>query len=154
MAYMSQENKAKLAVGIKKVMPEGWKYSLSVRHHSTLALTITEAPVDLIAKNKLAKKYSSRPPWFPINEYCIESEYDGEILKTLNAIKAAMMVGNWDKSRPEEDSANVGWYIDIHLGRFGRPFVFTGTPRKARVRRGDKKMSKEQMASLLRQIMY
>ena len=50
MAYMSQENKKSIAVNLKTVIPASWKWSLSVRHHSTLVLTIASAPIDLIAE--------------------------------------------------------------------------------------------------------
>lgn len=49
MAWMNHERKAALAAGLKKVMPKGSKYSLAVRHHSTLVLTISKAPIDMVA---------------------------------------------------------------------------------------------------------
>ncbi len=51
MAWMNQERKAALAPGLKRVLPKGWKYPLAVRHHSTLVLTINEAPIDLVAQS-------------------------------------------------------------------------------------------------------
>ena len=50
MAYIDQTKKAKIAANLKKVVPAGWKYSLAVRNHSTIVLTISAAPVNLIAE--------------------------------------------------------------------------------------------------------
>ena len=48
MAYMTQSNKKRIAEKLKTVMPTGWKYSLAVRDHSKLVLTIQAAPVDIL----------------------------------------------------------------------------------------------------------
>ena len=47
MAYMNQEKKARIAAALKTVIPPTWKWSLGVRNHSTITLTIASAPVDL-----------------------------------------------------------------------------------------------------------
>ena len=48
MAHMNQEKKARIAAALKPVMPAGWKYSLAVRHSSTIVCTISEASFDLL----------------------------------------------------------------------------------------------------------
>ena len=55
MAYMNQEKKSKIAAALKGVVPDGWKYSLSVRNHSTIVMTITAAPFDLIGAHKASE---------------------------------------------------------------------------------------------------
>ena len=47
MAYVSQQRKAELALGIKAVLAKyGMKGSIAVRHHSTLVVTVTSGPLD------------------------------------------------------------------------------------------------------------
>ena len=46
MAYVSQENKAELAPAIKKVLNKyGMKGSISIRHHSTLVVTLQSGAI-------------------------------------------------------------------------------------------------------------
>lgn len=132
MAYMSQQKKKEIAVELKKVMPCGWKYSLGVDHHSTLVLTISQAPVDLVAEYAAhairrgktinaaeiyanAKSISCNPYWF-------EDQFEGERLDQMLAIRSAMNSGNHDRSDISTDYFDVGWYIDINFGRGDKPF--------------------------------
>lgn len=130
MAYMSQEKKREIAANLKKVMPQGWKYSLSVRHYSTLVLTITAAPVDLMAAyNKhVAESWERRGDKFTpqtyaqINEYWLGTQFSGELLEIFQRIKAVLNDGNHDRSDIQTDYFDVGWYVDINIGRWDKPF--------------------------------
>lgn len=121
MAYMSQENKATLAAEIKKVIPQDWKYTLSVSHHSTLVLTITGAPVDLIAEN-LRPASNRQDEYLQLNTYHLHNEYESDLRDTFARIHTAMNVGNWDRSQPQSDYFDVGWYTRIQIGAWKRPF--------------------------------
>ena len=47
MAYISQEDKKELAPAIKKVLKDfGMKGSISIRHHMSLVVTVTEGILD------------------------------------------------------------------------------------------------------------
>ena len=125
MAYMNQENKARLAVEITKVMPSNWKYSLAVKNHSTLVLTIRQADVDLIGENICAPRHSQgRPTHINLNEHNLQGEYSGKLLKIFESIKGAMMVGNHDRSDIQSDYFDVGWYTTIAIGSWDSPFCF------------------------------
>jgi hypothetical protein len=124
MAYMSQENKKKIAAELKKVIPATWKWSLAVHHHSSLMLTITSAPVDLIGMAQgWQTRNDPRPEYYGLNKYYLDHDFSGEMLATFEAIKSAMNNGNHDNSDSQTDYFDVGWYTDISLGRFGRPFT-------------------------------
>lgn len=136
MAYMNQERKAKLAANLKKVMPKGWKYSLSVRSGMTICLTISQAPVDLIeevatrvSEPDLALRYQDRggeirkSGCVSVNPYWLENQF-GASLPIFEAIKAALNDGNHDRSDVRTDYFDVGWYVDINIGRWDKPFVF------------------------------
>lgn len=122
MAYMSQENKAKLSVEIAKAMPKGWKWTLAVKHHSTLVLTIRQAPVDLISENLVCASRPEPSSNRNLNVYHLNGEYADKLLKIFEGIKAAMMVGNHDNSDSQSDYFDVGWYIDINIGDGDSPF--------------------------------
>jgi hypothetical protein len=124
MAFMNQERKATLAVEIAKVMPTNWKYTLRVQNHSTLALTIRQADVDLISENLVCASRPEPSSSRSLNEYHLEGEYSGKLLKIFENIKGAMMVGNWDKSDVQSDHFDVGWYIDINVGDGDAPFRY------------------------------
>ena len=133
MAYMSQENKAVLRAEIEKVMPTGWKWSLAVRHHSTLVLTIRQAPVDLIGENLVCASRPEPSSNRTLNVYHLNGEYANKLLKIFESIKGAMMVGNHDNSDSQSDYFDVGWYIDINIGDSDSPFRYV--PKK-RIRKG------------------
>lgn len=133
MAYMNQVKKAIIAEQLKKAVPAGWKYSVAVRHHSTIVLTIKSAPVDLIAEtNEVSAKnaeYRGRTvnmatTYFSPNEFYLEREF-GASLEIMEAIKAALNTGNHDNSDPMTDYFDVGHYIDIQVGNWEKPFICT-----------------------------
>lgn len=127
VAYMSQEKKAVIAGELKKVMPKGWKYTLAVRHHSTIVLTIKSAPVDLLAA--IARPSEStrvNSTYADVNHYHLDKEFSGDLLKTFEEIKAALNIGNWDRSDLQTDYFDVGHYVDINIGRWNKPFEVTG----------------------------
>lgn len=129
MAYMSQEKKKTIAENLKKVMPKGWKYSLAVRHHSTLVLTISECPIDLIAEYT-ARAKSRKPDTYwtgdekhiTVNPYWIDDQFEGTRLEQMKSIFAVMNDGNHDRSDIQSDYFDVGWYSEICFGRWNRPF--------------------------------
>ena len=132
MAYMSQENKKEKLAALKKIIPKSWKWSLSVKHHSTLVLNIYSAPVDLIEEinrcNKANQRNGFDPPvertYAQVNEYYIDRQFD-KTLPLIKKIRDAMMVGNHNNSDSMTDYFDVGWYIDINIGKWDRPFICT-----------------------------
>ncbi len=135
MAYMNQERKAKLAANLKKVMPQGWRYSVAVRNHSTLVLTISSAPFDLLGEwLRVVNQRRARNGDEPIsrtgdtnlNEHHLESQFEGDLLDTMRAIHLALNDGNWNKSDVQSDYFNVGWYVDVNIGRWDKPFAAAG----------------------------
>ena len=129
MAYMNQERKQALVAELRKVMPVGWKYSVSVHHHSTLVLTIAEAPVDILGAVAWERGQSERPKYWDLNEYYIDRQFtDPALVATFTAIRDALNTGNHDRSDIQSDYFEVGWYLSIHIGRWDRPFRFTGAP--------------------------
>lgn len=123
MAFMSQERKAGIAAELKRVIPKGWKYSVAVRDRSTICLTIAAAPVDLLAGLPVAfearHRHMNPYHWRPQNTW------QPEIRDVFASIFAAMNRGNHDRSDPMTDYFDVGWYVDVNIGRWDRPFTCT-----------------------------
>lgn len=128
MAFMNQEKKAKIAAELKKVIPADWKWSLGVVHHSTIRLVVSAAPVDLIREHLPSPYLKPTDTYLQLNEYHLEHAYAGELLETFKKIKEALNLGNWDKSDVQTDYFDVGHYVDLHIGRWDKPFRFIETP--------------------------
>lgn len=116
MAYMNQEMKAKIAPKVKAILKKyGMKGSLSVRNHSSLVLNLKEGPLDLVYEND--NGYSQ------INQYWLESNYQGKELKFLKEVVSAMNDGNHDNSDAMVDYFDVGWYVNINAGQWDKPYI-------------------------------
>lgn len=132
MAYMSQENKAKIAPAIKAILKKyNVKASLSVRNHMTLALNVKSGSIDFIGN--FNKTVEAQPGGFrngtpaegslQVNPYWFQDHFDGVAKKFLKEVLEAMNDGNWDKSDIQSDYFNVGWYVDVNIGKWDTPYV-------------------------------
>lgn len=139
MAYMDQDKKAKIAAELKKVIPKDWKYSLSVRHHCSIALTISAAPVDIIGElNEAHCKKSKRTqePYRPINDGHVQlgsriADDDfpagSQIYPVLDAALQALKAAGWyDRSESQIDHFDTAYYFEIRIGRWNKPFALLG----------------------------
>jgi hypothetical protein len=133
MAYVNQELKAKLAPRIKEICKKhGVKATLAVRHHSTLVLNIRQGRIDFIGNfNSVAGKLP-RPEHLPfqpvtksidVNTYWYKEHFSGTALKFLNEVMPVLNDGNWDKSDVQTDYFNVGWYVDVNIGQWDKPYA-------------------------------
>ena len=133
MAYMSQERKAQMAPAIKAVLKKyKIKGTLSVRNHSTLCLTITQGPIDFIGNiNEVTARhprYNDRPmnpakDHIDVNPYWYHEHFDGQALQFLQEIMPLMNTGNHDNSDIQTDYFDVGWYVDVNIGRWNKPYA-------------------------------
>ena len=134
MAYMSQEKKAKIAPKIKVILAKyKVKGSLAVRHHSTLVLNLKSGAIDFIANsNKVCGNdhYQVSRGFRPntggydqVNPYHFKDHYDSVALAFMKEIFVAMNDGNWDKSDIRSDYFNVGWYVDVNVGKWDKHYI-------------------------------
>jgi hypothetical protein len=137
MAYMSQERKKQIKVELDKVLKgTGIKYSLGVRHHSTLVLNISQGPVDFIGNHNAVVSDANYIHFHPnanlaknyldINTHWYHEHFTGNVLELLKKIVTVMMTGNHDNSDSMSDYFDVGWYIDINVGKWDRPYRLIG----------------------------
>lgn len=135
MAYVSQDLKAKLTPAIKAVLKKyNVKGSIAVRHHSTLVLNIKSGAIDFISNsNRVCAKhprYNERPmtpskDYIDVNPYWYQEHFDGEALNFMREVFTAMNNGNHDRSDIQTDYFDVGWYVDVNVGRWDKPYTVT-----------------------------
>lgn len=136
MAFMSQDRKAELAPAIKAALKKyGVKGSLAVRNHSTLVLNIKSGPIDFIGNlNKVcavapgADRYGTYRPAvgsIDVNPYHYQSHFDGKALAFLSEVMPVMNTGNHDNSDIMSDYFDVGWYVDVNIGSWNKPYILT-----------------------------
>tara|TARA_B100001094_G_C18179412_1_gene799939 strand:- start:1367 stop:1792 length:426 start_codon:yes stop_codon:yes gene_type:complete len=133
MAYMNQEDKKKLTPQIKKVLKKyGVKGTIAVKHHSTLVVNIKSSNLDFIgninANRPEHKKelYGEIEDYVQVNTYHIENNYTGECKKFLTELSLAMNgceeIQNHDNSDMMTDYFDIGWYTDINIGKWDKPY--------------------------------
>jgi len=135
MAYMNQQKKAVIQEALKAVVPAGWKYTLAVRNHSTIVFTLRQAPVDILGniRESLNSKGqyadfgggSKVTTYWDVNPYNIANQFSGDVLAVMLKINDALNTGNHDNSDIQTDYFDVGWYVDINIGRWNDPFLDT-----------------------------
>ena len=137
MAFMSQEKKAKITPAVKVICKKyNVKASLAVHNHMTLALNIKSSPIDFIGNSNTvcgADFYQVAQGFKPntsgssqINPYHFQNHYDGVALAFLTEVMAAMNVGNHDRSDSHRDYFDVGWYVDVNIGKWDAPYQVLG----------------------------
>lgn len=135
MAYVSQDLKKNLAPTIKAILKKyNLKGTLAVRHHSTLVLNIKSGSIDFIENynNTVSQtsRYLASPENFrkaegsiDVNPYWYHDHFEGNALACLQEIMAAMNVGNHNNSDIQSDYFDVGWYVDVNVGQWNKPYV-------------------------------
>lgn len=130
MAYMSQEKKAKITPVVKAILKKYHiKGTLSVRNHSTLILNIKSGIIDFIGNfnSTMEKRPGGRlnqpaEQYINVNPYWFHEHFSGQALKCLDELVRAMNSGNHDNSDIQSDYFDVGWYIDINIGRWNKHY--------------------------------
>ena len=111
MAYFSQERKKEMQPKIKALLKEyNMKGNLSVRHNSSVILNLKEGAIDF------------KTDYEQVNTYYIEERYKGEAKAFLKKAKAILMSGNHNNNDLHTDYYDVGWYADINIGKWDKPY--------------------------------
>jgi hypothetical protein len=121
MAYMSQEKKAVIAAKVKPILSKhGVKGSLSVRHHSTLVLTLQSGRIDFRAD------YKEPDNWhYQVNTHWYHEHYRGKALAFFSEVMPLLNEGNHDRSDIMTDYFDVGWYVNVNIGKWDKPYTIT-----------------------------
>ena len=127
MAYMNQERKAKIAPVVKAICTKyGVKASLAVNNYSTLVLNIKSGKIDFFNNyNRIVgdhRDYLAKDS-MQVNTYWYQNHFDGEAKKFLSEVIEAMNDGNHDNSDIQIDYFDVGWYVNVNIGQWNKPYV-------------------------------
>lgn len=127
MAYMNQDKKAKIAPKVKSILKKyGVKGTLGVHNHSTLVLNVSSGPIDFIGNfNKVNENkcpVMKAENCLDINPYWYQEHFSGKALSFLKELLPAMNEGNHDNSDVQSDYFDVGWYVDVNIGRWNKPY--------------------------------
>lgn len=136
MAYVSQEVITKARAALKALNKEyGVKATLSGKGDSTLYLTIAEGKIDFVGnfcENVTAKRrqhdtqqvidWVIKEQNISVNQYYLDSSFDGIALEYLEKAKAIMYVEHWDKSDVQTDYFHCAYYVNINIGRWNKPY--------------------------------
>lgn len=135
MAYVSKELKENVSPAIKAILKKyGLKGTLSIRHYSTLVLTISAGAIDFIGNCNETyhenKSYYNYDPNYnvgdsiQVNEFYIKEHFTGKAQKALSELLTVMNSGNHDNSDSQIDYFDVGWYININIGKWDKPYRY------------------------------
>lgn len=135
MAYVSKELKAEIASLLKEKFGDnarkrGFKYSLRVRNHSTIVMTISEGRFDFISdfvehahiSQEIREHYEQKPPKY-IDVRNIDS-FSAECKKIIEAALECLNHKNWDRSDSMTDYFDVGHYVDLQIGSWDKPYKY------------------------------
>ena len=120
MAYMNIEKKNELAPGIKKVLAKYGMKGTIAKDHYTLKVNLKSGPIDFGTDYVNARWRIDS-----VNVYHIASHFTGVAKEFLLKLKDAMNVGNHNNSDITTDYFDVGWYIDINIGKWNKPYEVT-----------------------------
>lgn len=134
MAYVSQELKAKIAPKVKALLKQyGLKGSLSVRHHSTLVLTVSSGKIDFIDNFNTTCETIPRAAHLPfqpatksiqVNTYWCHEHFSGAAKEFLvQAVDCLKGPDFFDHSDAQTDYFHCSHYVDINIGRWDRPYT-------------------------------
>jgi hypothetical protein len=120
MAYMSQELKKQLAPAINAILKKyGVKGTLAVRHHMTLVLNIKSGEIDFFGDYYL----DADRGFMSVNNYWYKDHFKDDALDFLNELLPAMNAGNYNNSDVMTDYFDIGWYIDINIGKWDKAYI-------------------------------
>ena len=137
MAYFNQQRKQERAPVIKAILKKyGVKGSLAVRNHSTFVLNIKSGSIDFIENfiktdfgqhgNKMSDDriaYVRKERALDVNPYWYQEHFSGKALSFLKEVFTAMNKGNHDNSDVQTDYFDVGWYVDVNIGSWDKPYT-------------------------------
>ena len=128
MAYVNQERKAQIAAQVKPILKRyGVKGTLAVRHHMTLVLNIQSGAIDFASNynDTVGTRYGTQAhikDYIDVNPYHYHKHFSGRAKQFLDEVLGAMNAGNHDRSDSQSDHFDVGWYVDVNIGRWNKPY--------------------------------
>lgn len=125
-AYVSKEKMKQVQQDIKKEFPE-FKFSIRKENYSTVNVSIMSGPISLTDKEN---------GYETINPYWYKYHYKDNpvLLEFFTKLFDIINVGNFDKSDPMSDYFHVGFYVDLTIGQWDKPYVIIDKSTKVSVK--------------------
>lgn len=136
MAYISKDQATAKRAAIKAAFPakDGWKISVVNDNFSTLRICITEGPIEFQKHPKLEgsdfwrdRTKTEAITHEGVNHLRLRADdhnpiYPEATFTFLKKIAEIAMEGNHDNSDAMTDYTDVGWYVDLDIGRWDKPY--------------------------------
>lgn len=143
MAYMSQDHKREINANLRPILKKhGLTGRLGVDNHSTLVLKITKGDVDFLTsynqnrREDQAWKYPQWGEWkdvdhIDVNVYHYDKHFSEDVVKVLDEILPILngegtSRENFDESDAMVDYFYVGWYVNVRVGTWEKPYILNG----------------------------
>ena len=137
MAYVSKENKDSKAPLLRALAKQyGLTATVAVHHHSTLQLNISKGKIDFIgnyaervneinywsADKEKDLAYNKSKTNMQVSHFSTEN-FTGLAAEFLEKAFAILYAGNHNNSDIMTDYFDVGWYVDINIGKWNKPYT-------------------------------
>lgn len=116
MAYIDAAQTRAIKKNLSKAFPD-YKFSVRNEHHSSVLVQIVSGP-----KTFYALSDTVRNGHCSINHYCLDNFENADILKKMYAI---INDGNYDNSDIMTDYFDVGFYVNMAMGNWNKPYEVT-----------------------------
>lgn len=138
MAYVSQDKKKTLSVGIKSVLKKyNTKATIAVDNYSTIVVNIKSGPLDIIGNwySKATERGNTdrygdtiiQPTYIQVNEYWIGESYTDTVkdflLELLQAMKGDEYFCHDDS---QTDYFHRSHYTTINVGKWNKDYILEG----------------------------
>lgn len=123
MAYISKADKDAKAVELRALAKQyGIKATVARRHSSVLVLNIGSGKIDFLGQfNDVDTNYSTS--YIQVNHYRISEDFTGIAQEFLLKAYEIMNEGNYNNSDLMSDYHDVGFYVDINIGRWDKGYA-------------------------------
>lgn len=131
MAYITSNEVAEKRKKIKGLFPakNGWKFSITRNKTSRIVCNVLKSPYDIRKFYLPGPKYQftgidtiTDETNVSVSLFNIDKKYYGPARRDLSAIASLLDEGNYDKSDVMNDYFDVGFYVNLELGHYDKPY--------------------------------
>lgn len=121
MAYINQEMKKVIAESVKPILKKyGVKGTLSIRHHSCIALNLKSGKINFFVDGEVDPKNA----YIQVNPYWYQDHFTGKSKAFLDEVIPALKSAGWyDRSDAQVDYFDTAYYFDVNVGKWNKPYV-------------------------------
>jgi hypothetical protein len=116
MAYINKEKVAEIRKNLKAAFPE-IKFSVRNENHTSISVKILQSPYEFVQRDTMEHFYGYRD----VNHYWFK-DHGYNHTDVLDRIIEICNEGNFNDSRPEIDYFHVGWYFNLSIGSWDKPY--------------------------------